>query len=165
MRKTKTTNLTSKTKKWVATYREKARKTMTKSHITINFTDNTLSLTKSFYKKACKVGSDEYKELRTAMGENPNYKIVFVGNADKKTYGNLTIQRMREYIATQADAEKNLRILDRVIKIAKTKGAMYPLTKKWFLANFPEYKMEITAGEIANKDTDDDDITLLERAV
>ena len=38
MRKTKTTNLTSKTKKWVATYREKARKTMTKSHITINFT-------------------------------------------------------------------------------------------------------------------------------
>lgn len=161
MRKTKTTNLTSKTKKWVATYREKARKTMTKSHITINFTDNTLSLTKSFYKKACKVGSDEYKELRTAMGENPNYKIVFVGNADKKTYGNLTIQRMREYIATQADAEKNLRILDRVIKIAKTKGAMYPLTKKWFLKTFPEYKMEITDGEIANKDND---ITLLEKA-
>ena len=165
MRKTKTTNLTSKTKKWVATYREKARKTMTKSHITINFTDNTLSLTKSFYKKACKVGSPEYKELRAAMGENPNYEIVVVGNADKKTYGNLTIQRMREYIATQAHAEENLRILDRVIKIAETKGAKYPLTKKWFLANFPEYKMEITAGEIANKDTDDDDITLLERAV
>ena len=86
MRKTKTTNLTSKTKKWVATYREKARKTMTKSHITINFTDNTLSLTKSFYKKACKVGSPEYKELRAAMGENPDYEIVVVGNADKKTY-------------------------------------------------------------------------------
>ena len=159
MRKTKTQNLKSKSKKGGSQQPE--RYYTMKSHITYSFPDNTLSLTKSFYKKACKVGSDEYKELRTAMGENPDYKIVLVGNADKKTYGNLTIQRMREYIATQADAEKNLRILDRVIKIAKTKGAMYPLTKKWFLKTFPEYKMEITDGEIANKDND---ITLLEKA-
>ena len=165
MRKTKTTNLTSKTKKWVATYREKARKTMTKSHITINFTDNTLSLTKSFYKKACKVGSPEYKELRAAMGENPTYTLIILDNPNKNTYRELTFAKMREYIATQANAEENLRTLDRVIKIAEAKGAKYPLTKQWFLANFPEYKMEITAGEIANKDTDDDDITLLERAV
>ena len=134
---------------------------MKKNPISANHINNTLSFSKSFYKKACKVGSDEYKELRTAMGENPDYKIVLVGNADKKTYGNLTIQRMREYIATQANAEENLRTLDRVIKIAEAKGAKYPLTKKWFLANFPEYKMEITDGEIANKDND---ITLLEKA-
>ena len=134
---------------------------MTKSHITLDFDNKTLNLTKSFYNKACKVGSPEYKELRTAMSENPKFNIAVVGNANKKTYGSLTIQRMREYIATQADAEKNLRILDRVIKIAKTKGAMYPLTKKWFLKTFPEYKMEITDGEIANKEND---ITLLEKA-
>ena len=101
------------------------------------------------------------------MGENPNYKIVIVGNDDKKTYGKLTIQRMREYIATQANAEENLRALDRVIKIAETKGAKYPLTKKWFLATFPEYKMEITDKEIANKDAYGDqhtNIILLDKA-
>ena len=111
-----------------------------KSHITCSFSDNTLSLTKSFYKKACKLGSDEYKELRAAMGENPNYKIVIVGNADKKTYGKLTFQRMREYIATQANSKENLEMLERVMKIAEAKGAKYPLTKKWFLETFPEYK-------------------------
>lgn len=74
------------------------------------------------------------------MGENPNYKIVIVGNADKKTYGKLTFQRMREYIATQANSKENLEMLERVMKIAEAKGAKYPLTKKWFLETFPEYK-------------------------
>ncbi len=138
---------------------------MKKNPISANHINNTLSFSKSFYKKACMVGSDEYKALRTAMGENPTYTLNILDNPNKNTYRELTFAKMREYIATQANAEENLRTLDRVIKIAEAKGAKYPLTKKWFLANFPEYKMEITAGEIANKDTDDDDITLLERAV
>ena len=74
---------------------------------------------------------------------------------------------MREYIATQANAEENLRALDRVIKIAKSKGAMYPLTKQWFLATFPEYKEAVSAKEIANKDADGDKhtkIILLDKA-
>ena len=140
---------------------------MTKSHITLDFDNKTLNLTKSFYNKACKVGSPEYKELRTAMSENPKFNIAVVGNANMKTYGSLTIQRMREYIATQANAEENLRTLDRVIKIAKSKGAMYPLTKQWFLATFPEYKEAVSAKEIANKDADGDKntkIILLDKA-
>ena len=48
---------------------------MTKSHITLDFDNKTLNLTKSFYNKACKVGSPEYKELRTAMSENPKGDI------------------------------------------------------------------------------------------
>ena len=59
---------------------------MTKSHITANFDNHTLSLTKSFYKKACMVGSDEYKALRTAMGENPTYTLNILDNPNKNTY-------------------------------------------------------------------------------
>jgi len=140
---------------------------MKQSHISVDFLSNTLSLTKSFYKKARKVGSPEYKELREAISENPDYEIKVITNENKNSHKNLTFKRMREYIATQANAEENLRALDRVIKIAETKGAKYPLTKKWFLATFPEYKMEITDKEIANKDADGDqhtNIILLDKA-
>ena len=44
---------------------------------------------------------------------------------------------------------------------------MYPLTKQWFLATFPEYKEAVSAKEIANKDADGDKntkIILLDKA-
>ena len=113
---------------------------MKKSHITVSFLEKSLTLTKTFYKKACKVGSPEYQELRLAMSENPTFAIKLIGNDAKKTYGKLTIAKMREYISTQANSEENLKTLERVMKIAEAKGAKYPLTKKWFLETFPEYK-------------------------
>lgn len=142
---------------------------MKKSHISIDFLNNTLNLTKSFYKKACKVGSPEYQELRQAMSDNPTFDINFVENAIKTTYGKLTFDRMMAYIETQANSEDNLRMMQRVMAIAEAKGAKYPLTKKWFLETFPEYKMAITAQEIASKDAastqDTATITLLDKAV
>ena len=113
---------------------------MLKSHIAVDFFTKSLTLTKTFYKKACKVGSPEYQELRLAMSESPNFTIKLIGNDAKRTYGKLTFQRMKEYISTQANSEENLEALERVAKIAETKGAKYPLTKKWFLETFPEYK-------------------------
>ena len=111
-----------------------------KSHITYSFSDNTLSLTKSFYKKACKVGTPEYKKLCDAFTTHPDAKIVFIENANKRTYAKLTFERMVAYIKTQANSEDNLRTMERVMLIAEAKGAKYPLTKKWFLETFPEYQ-------------------------
>ncbi len=126
----------------------------TKTHITIDFGETSLNMTKSFYKKACKVGSPEYKELRNAMKENEGYSINIVSNDTKRSYRALTIERMREYIKTQANSEKNLATLDRVIKVAEAKGAKYPLTKKWFLETFPEYKEnEVSEEELNSNDT------------
>ncbi len=112
----------------------------TKTHIIANFANKTLDITKSFYNKACKVGSSEYKELREAMADNPTYAINIVTNDKKRSYRALTIERMRAYIETQPNSKENLLTLDRVIKVAEAKGAKYPLTKKWFLETFPEYK-------------------------
>ena len=125
----------------------------TKTHITIDYQTHTLDMTKSFYKKACKVGSPEYRELREAMKENEGYSINIVSNDSKRSYRALTIERMREYIKTQANSEENLTTLDRVIKVAEAKGAKYPLTKKWFLLTFPEYKeTEVSEEELNSKD-------------
>lgn len=111
-----------------------------KTHITADFGEKSLNMTKSFYNKACKIGSAEYKELRAAMADNPDYKINIVTNDKKRSYRTLTIERMRAYIETQPNSKENLLTLDRVIKVAEAKGAKYPLTKKWFLETFPEYK-------------------------
>lgn len=113
---------------------------MLKSHIAVDFFTKSLTLTKTFYKKACKVGSPEYQELRLALSENPTFTIKLIGNDAKRTYGKLTISRMKEYIATQSNSEENLKTLERVMKIAEAKGAKYPLTKKWFLDTFKKYK-------------------------
>ena len=131
-----------------------------KSHITYSFSDNTLSLTKSFYKKACKVGSLEYKELRNALTENPDAKIVFAENTVKQTYPKLTFERMVAYIKTQANSEDNLRTMERVMLIADAKGAKYPLTKKWFLEAFPEYK-ESAVSEQERNNMDEESIVSL----
>ena len=47
---------------------------------------------------------------------------------------------MKEYILTQPDSENRVKVFEKVQEIAEAKGAKYPLTKKWFLKTYPEYK-------------------------
>lgn len=134
----------------------------TKTHITVDFANTALNMTKSFYKKACKVGSAEYYELREAMADNPTYTINIIANDSKRSYRCLTIERMRAYIKTQPDSDKNLATLDRVIEVAEAKGAKYPLTKKWFLDTYPEYKENtISDQELIGNEQDVASVTKL----
>ena len=112
---------------------------MKKSHVIANHENCNLIVTKAFYKKASIVGSPEYYELRRAMNENKEYSVV-IKSVDKKTYHGLTFGTMEEYIKTQPDSEKNLVKFAAVMRLAKAKGSLYPLTKKWFLNTFPAYK-------------------------
>ena len=123
---------------------------MKKSNIFVSFPDETLSFTKSFYKKACMVGTPEYKELREAMKDNPGFSFKFIVSEKKNTYRDLTFERMVSYIKTQANSEENLRTMERVMLIAEAKGAKYPLTKKWFLETFPEYKESVVSEQERN---------------
>ena len=65
---------------------------------------------------------------------------------------------MKEYIETQPKSEERLREFAAIQKVAAAKGAKYPLTKKWFLATFPEFKennvseAEISAEVIVGED-------------
>lgn len=52
---------------------------------------------------------------------------------------------MNEYIETQPNSEKRLIEFAAIQKVAKTKGALYPLTKKWFLAI--EYISSVTGAD------------------
>ena len=108
-------------------------------NITANMIDNTLTVSKSFYKKASVCGSAEYYELRQAKIENPGFKIVFK-TIEKKTYNGLTFAVMKAYIESQSNSEKQLKVFEAVKRIAEMKGSKYPLTKKWFLNTYPDFK-------------------------
>ena len=121
-----------------------------KSNIIVNTIENTITVSESFYKKASVYGTAEYAELRNATLDNPAFKIVFKATERKTSHG-LTFDRMAEYIKTQPNSENRMREFEAVKAIAEAKGGKYPLTKKWFLATYPEYKKnEVSEDEAAS---------------
>ena len=115
-----------------------------KTNITINAIENTITVSKAFYKKASVYGSAEYAELHSALRDNPTFKIVFKV-IEKTTYKALTFETMQDYIKTQPNSDAMLIKFDAVMSVAKAKNSLYPLTKKWFLATFPAYKENAVA--------------------
>lgn len=115
---------------------------MKKANIFVDGEKEALVMTKAFYKRACVFGSDEYYELRKAKAENEGYTVVFAYKvADKTTYNGLNFATMEKYIKSQANSEERLMEFEAVKEIAKIKGSKYPLTKKWFLLTYPEFKV------------------------
>ena len=110
-----------------------------KTNIAIDLEKNTVIVSNTFYKKASLYGTPEYYELRQAMIENPKAEIIFK-SIHKKTYNGLTFKVMKSYIEAQPNSEKQLKVFEAVKRIAEMKGSKYPLTKKWFLNAYPEYK-------------------------
>lgn len=121
-----------------------------KSNITVNMENHTLTVSEAFYKRASVYGTDEYHQLKRATNENQGFKIV-IKSSERKTYNGLTFDRMAEYIKTQPNSENRMREFEAVKTIAEAKGSKYPLTKKWFLATYPEYKKnEVSESEAAS---------------
>lgn len=130
---------------------------MKRNQIVVNHNDRTITVSKTFYSKAAKYGTAEYKALNGAIKQNRGYEVTFK-TYEKKSYRGLSLERMADYIKTQPNSEANLIELAKVMEVAKTKGSKYPLTKKWFLATFPDYKLnEVSADEkraVQNKSED-----------
>ena len=108
-----------------------------------NFATKEIVGSKAAIEKANKGIEPEYSELTRMMKAQPSFTVVektIRQNEAKKTYHALTIERMGEYISLQADSAAKMVEFSAIQKVAKAKGALYPLTKKWFLAKYPEYK-------------------------
>lgn len=109
---------------------------MKKNIFSINFTEQTISGSKSALKKASNPASAEYKELTTKMALHPTFKIVEKEpNTNKTTYKGMGFKMMADYISTQENAEE----LMAEFETAKLMfGGKYPLVKKWFLDTFKD---------------------------
>lgn len=132
---------------------------MKKTNITINHAEKTISVSKTFYNKASKFGTAEYKTLNNAIKQNRGYEIVFK-TSDKKSYHGLTFKRMEAYIKSQPNSEANLIAYSKAKEVAEAKGSLYPYTKKWFLETFPNYKLnEVSAMEMVETSSKTKDVT------
>lgn len=124
-----------------------------------NFTKKTIVGSNAAIKRANKGLNPEFKELTEMLAQHPDFTVVakvIDKKEDKKTYSKLTFDRMEDYIRTQfSDKETlNAKIVEfkAIQKVADAKGAKYPLTKKWFLATYPEYKENsVSEAEISEE--------------
>lgn len=134
-----------------------------KNYFNYNFIEKTIVGSNASIKRANSGIGNEYTQLCKMLAEHPDFKVVpkdIKENHGKKKYNGLTFDRMKEFISTQPDSENKLKVFEKVLQINETKGAKYPLTKKWFLSKYPEYKDNNTvvsdeeAEAIANAELD-----------
>ena len=118
-----------------------------KRHFNYNFIEKAIIGSKAAIEKANKGKNPEYAELSGMLAAHPDFTVRVKDiekKESKKTYSQLTLKRMEEYIRTQFsdEATLNAKLLEfsAIQKVAETKGAKYPLTKKWFLATYPSFK-------------------------
>ena len=123
---------------------------MKKNLFAVSFADNTIVASKTTLKKAGKPGTPEYKELMKLIAKHPTFRVVekeVTTNDSKKTYHGLTIEVMKAHIEKQTNKDILMAEFEEAMKFGKSK---YPLAKKWFLKQFPNFK--ITEGKKAVSD-------------
>lgn len=122
---------------------------------TYNFVNKTIIGSKAAIARANKGINPEYNELTSMLAEHPNFSVVeknIKKNDDKKTYSGLTIETMKAYIKTLDNSRSKLIEFEAIQVVAEAKGAKYPLTKKWFLNTYPEFKnSELAINEEVQK--------------
>lgn len=112
---------------------------MKKANVYVDVENSSLVISKAFHKRACMFGTSEYYELRQAKLENEEFSIT-IKTREKRTYHGLSFDTMAEYIKIHPKSEERLLEFEAVKRVAEIKGSKYPLTKKWFLMTYPEYK-------------------------
>lgn len=129
-----------------------------KNYFNYDFINKAIVGSKAAINRANAGNTPEYRELTAKLAEHPDFKVIQKEiniKENKRKYNGLTLNRMENYILTQPHSEKMLEEFKLVKNIAQAKGAKYPITKKWFLEKYPEYKDSSTTvnDEFLNKES------------
>lgn len=115
---------------------------------TINYDAKTIELTKKFAKNAGIFNTTEYKELVGIRRDFPDFDVVIreiKRKAGKKTYKNLTIDAMRDFITDwTGEGSEALVTFEKVVALSKVQRGPYAYVKTWFLANYKDKLEEYT---------------------
>lgn len=105
----------------------------------------TIRISKDFARKASTIANPEYNELKQLMNDFPNYTIAQrtnETNSKKVTYANLSYTKMEDYIRSRTGNDPSiLQQFDSVLRLSKIQSGPYAYVKKWFLQNFPDYRV------------------------
>lgn len=108
----------------------------------INFTTNTITISKSFAVAASDPTSAECEKLSKLQAAYPGMRIVHkTHRSPSKANANkgLTYDRMERYIKLHENAAELLVTFVTVKKIAAEQKNPYLFTKGWFMQQFPDY--------------------------
>ena len=116
--------------------------------MTANLMKKTIEMSANEAKKAGKIGTDEFKELRTYQEIYPTFTIDIKAPAKRKNdYKGLDYKFMKSYIKDHDDENGTKMTLfltligqDKNGKIEDAEVAGYLDVKDWFLKQFPEIK-------------------------
>ena len=106
-----------------------------------DFTTNTIVASKTTLKKAGNPTTPEYKALMKMIAGQPTFRVVekTINNSKKKnTHLGLTIEVMEAHIQKQENSVALMAEFNEAQMFGKSK---YPLAKKWFLEQFPNFKI------------------------
>lgn len=119
----------------------------------INFTTNTITVSKSFALAASDPSKPEFETLSKLQAAYPGMRIVHkTHRSPSKANANkgLTYERMEGYINLHENAAELLVTFEAVKKIAAQQKNPYLFTKGWFMQQFPDYGKlpDISKGKI-----------------
>lgn len=104
-------------------------------NIRLNYTNETIEITKTFEKKASTYGSPSYNELIKVRREFPNFTLKVVENKGSNGFKGMDYDFMRNYISLHENSEENSKKFETLI----TKGLTYGEIKQWFIGMFPVF--------------------------
>lgn len=120
---------------------------VTKKSVKIDHVKKTITMYRTFAKKAENPENAEYKTFQEIRHEFPDYQINlrdFNKNSKQEHYKGLSYDYMKTYIQTYEPEEtrtERLDELEKLIEISHCHSKRYPVIKNWFLERYSDIKM------------------------
>ncbi len=110
---------------------------MTKAY-EINWTTNTIIMTKKFAAEACAYGTQAYNMLMDIRAKG--FNIVIKEAAPRKACPTrVTFKQMETILSCMDFADERLEQLHAVMDAGKGQKNQYEYVRKWFLRNYPNF--------------------------
>jgi len=109
----------------------------------IDFTANTIAISKSFALAAHDPNTEQYRLLKQIQSDYPAMRISRMTRRSPKACNpskGLTYANMERYINVYDNAAELLERFEEVKELAAVQANSYHYVKSWFVAQFPNYK-------------------------
>ena len=107
----------------------------------MDFTTNTLTITKDFERKAMNINSIEYQTLKQLKADFPSMRIVKkYAPKRKSSLVRPTYDKMVKFLSCQTNSSILLKEFAEVREYSKAQQNPYQFVREWFFANFPNYQ-------------------------
>ena len=107
----------------------------------MDFTTNTLTITKDFERKAMNINSVEYQTLKQLKVDFPSLRIVKKASPKRKSsLARPTYDKMVKFLSCQSNSVILLKEFAEVKEYSKAQENSYLYVREWFFKNFPNYQ-------------------------